>query len=184
MLLGSSSLASSQTFTNTVVQLGSNVISAAPASGVSNPTVALGALTGTPGALLQFIGPATSTAATAAGGTTGSSTPTASNSPTAIITTTTAGTGGAAQPLGIIQSGGTSYATVGLYDWATTDPIDASAGTSPLYDYRRKPSTGLLHHSERKQCQHYQFPAKSGHNRQLDHQWCGILKTNGQQRAI
>jgi autotransporter-associated beta strand protein len=70
----------------------------------------------TTGATVQFVGPATTNSLT-------SSTVAA----TATITTTTAGTG----TLGLICSGaGTAYATVGLYDWASTDTTGGSAGTT------------------------------------------------------
>jgi len=120
----SSGSATIQTFASTAVAGGANVLTIADSAG-GTPTVALGAITPTTGATVEFVGPPTIGAGNAAVAATG------------IFTTTSAGVGGASTPFGLISqpitSGvGINYATVGLYDWATTDPAGApSAGASP-----------------------------------------------------
>ncbi len=117
---GSASSASSQTVGGVTLRAGNSVISAAPVSGANYPTLTLGALPANagPGATIEFIGPATTNSA--------------GNVPaTAIITTTTAGTGSGGN-MGYFGNGDNGgYATVGLYDWATTDTSAGGAGTSP-----------------------------------------------------
>jgi fibronectin-binding autotransporter adhesin len=130
---GNASNVTSQSFASTAITAGQNVITAANGAS-STATISLGAITPTIGATVEFVGPSTSTAATPAGGTNGTAETAASNAATGIITTTTAGAGGASQPLGLLSgagTAGTAYATVGLYDWATTDTTAAGAGSSP-----------------------------------------------------
>ena len=118
-VIGNSAAASSQTFASLAVSSGDNVLSASPASGANYPTVNLGAMTETVGGVVEFIGPATTNALT-----------TNSVPATATITTTSAGGGG----VGLIGGNATTsgdYATVGLYDWASTDTAAGGAGTSP-----------------------------------------------------
>jgi len=128
-VLGSATLANDQAFTATTFTPGPSLVEA---SGANVPTVDLGAVTATTGTLVEFIGPAANTNATAAGGTslTGETALTPAPAATATIRTTTAGaTTGSGPLLGGLTGGiGTSYATVGLYDWAVTqtDPNNAS----------------------------------------------------------
>ena len=100
-------------------------------SGISangSATLTLGAMTPVIGGAVMFNGPATTTYS---GG--NAVTPT-TIAATATITTTTAGLG----TLGLIQNAVTGsyanlgdYATVGLYDWASTDTSAGAAGGSP-----------------------------------------------------
>ncbi|MCX6896596.1 MAG: polysaccharide lyase family protein [Verrucomicrobia bacterium] len=123
-VIGSPTTTSTQTFNGLSISVGTSVISAAPASGTSNPVVALGALTAQLGSTVRIIGPAT----------VGSSGNVAA---TANITTTTAGDGGAAAPFGLLLGSFPAanwtppYVTVGLYDWASTDTTSGGAGASP-----------------------------------------------------
>jgi autotransporter-associated beta strand protein len=127
---GSATTANTQTFANTTLNAGNDIVSAAPVSGSNLPTVNLGALNVGLGATIEFIGAATVTGAT------GTLVPATAN-----ITTTTAGLGGAAQPWGILAGPGNpaagqppanaDYATVGLYDWASTNTAGGGGGTSP-----------------------------------------------------
>ena len=106
---------STETFTSTSFTAatgGQSVISAAPVSGTI-PTVNLGTLTGTQGALVRFDGAAYNSGAssgTTLGGTTVAATATFNTTTNSlaggIITNSTAGSGCGA------------YVTVGLYDWA------------------------------------------------------------------
>jgi fibronectin-binding autotransporter adhesin len=107
-----------QTFASTTLNAGTSMIWAAPAAGINLPTVALNALGANYGATVELQGPATIN---------GSGNVTA----TATVTTTTAGSGanGAIANLGAYGSG--AYATVGLYDWASTETSTGGAGTSP-----------------------------------------------------
>jgi len=151
-ILGNASMATSQSFNGAYTAGGANSINAAPASGNTIPTVNLGALTPSTiatGATLEFTGPATNSGASTAGGTTGTAeaalTPTSPGAvaATAIITTTTEGeqTTEGTGPVGLLVNNqayngsvpaeGIAYATVGLYDWATTDTTAGTAGTSP-----------------------------------------------------
>jgi autotransporter-associated beta strand protein len=121
---GNAGTATSQSFSSTTLNPGQSTISAAPASGANNPTVSLGALTVNYGATVRYIGPATI-------GSGGVSVPA-----TATIKTTTVGSSTAS--LGIFLGEGpaaanptAAYATVGLYDWATTSLANGTAGTSP-----------------------------------------------------
>ena len=123
-IVGSTNAPSSQTFTATTLNSGGSAISAAPISGTNNPTMALAALTQNIGGTLALTGPATvnSSSNTAA---------------TAIITTTSAGAGalGAIGTFGGGSAGnGTkgAYATVGLYDFASTDTAAGGVGASPF----------------------------------------------------
>jgi len=104
---GSAAVASAQTFNGVVLGEGASSISAAPAAGPNIPTLALGALAENIGGTVEFGGPATinSNGGVAA---------------TATITTTTApGAAGVLGGLGLGKLG--AFATVGLYDWATTN---------------------------------------------------------------
>jgi autotransporter-associated beta strand protein len=121
---GNAGTATSQSFSSTTFSPGQSTISAAPASGANNPTVSLGALTVNYGATVRYIGPATI-------GSGGVSVPA-----TATIKTTTVGSSAAS--LGIFLGEGpaaanatAAYATVGLYDWASTSLANGTAGTSP-----------------------------------------------------
>jgi autotransporter-associated beta strand protein len=115
---GSSSAASSQTFGSTAVSSGASIVSAS-ASGSSLPTVALKAITPSAGASVVFNGPATINGSGAVAA-------------TAALTTTTEGstTAGA---YGVLIGGANNnaYATVGLYDWASTYNSAGAAGASP-----------------------------------------------------
>jgi autotransporter-associated beta strand protein len=117
---GNASSASSQTFASYTLNAGGSAISAAPASGVNYPSVVLNGLTENVGGTVEFVGPATINSA-------------GNVAATATITTTTAGTGA----FGAIGGWGTSgkngaYATVGLYDYASTDTTGGSAGTTVI----------------------------------------------------
>ena len=113
-ILGANPGPSSQTFSGTSLSSGANIISAAPTSGTGYPTLTLGAFSFTASSV-QFVGPATTNSS-------------GNVAATATITTTSAGAG----HIGLIQSSaGTAYATVGLYDWASTDLAGGTAGTSP-----------------------------------------------------
>jgi autotransporter-associated beta strand protein len=121
-VVGKANVVTSQTFGNLTLAAGQSVISAAPASGSTIPTVAFGSFTATaPGNLIEFVGPATINAS-------------GSIAATATITTTTAGAGAfgsyynGTNGAGIMAS---AVATVGLYDWATSDITAGTAGTSP-----------------------------------------------------
>ena len=118
-IVGSAAAASSQTFASTTFNTGPSTISAAPASGSNLPTLGFGTL-GSPsyGTTVELQGPATINGA-------------GNVAATATITTTTAGTGtnGAIASLGNYGAG--AYATVGQYDWATTNATGGGAGTSP-----------------------------------------------------
>lgn len=123
-IIGNAGAATSQGFASTTFGPGLSTLSVAPAPGGNNPTVALGALTASYGAAVQFNGPAT----TGSGGI---------NVPaTATITTTTAGSSAAS--LGVFLGEGpnattatAAYATVGLYDWASTSLASGASGISP-----------------------------------------------------
>lgn len=126
ILNGNAGTATSQTFAGVTYNAGASAISVAPASGGSNPTLTLGAPTSVIGGSVMFTGPLTTTYS---GG--NSVTPT-SVPATATITTTTAGAGAfglVAASTGFPTTG--AYATVGLYDWASTDLAGGTAGTSP-----------------------------------------------------
>ncbi|HTQ38104.1 MAG TPA: autotransporter-associated beta strand repeat-containing protein [Pirellulales bacterium] len=119
----------SQTFASTTLNAGASVVSVAPTTGSMGnlPILALGALTYNTGSTVVFNGPATVNG----GGNVAA---------TGIIKTTTAGVAatGAGNGNGVLTSfnnTGTSYAaayaTVGLYDWASTSLTDGTLGTSP-----------------------------------------------------
>ena len=106
------------------------------ASGISasgSATLTLGAMTPTAGGAVMFNGPLTTIYS---GGNSVVATPVAA---TATLTTTTPGNGGAAgAQLGLVDNvaGGATgnfgaYATVGLYDWASTDTGAGAVGASP-----------------------------------------------------
>jgi autotransporter-associated beta strand protein len=105
-VIGNANLASSQTFSSTVISAGNNIVSVGTTN-ANTPRLGLGTLTDTVGGVVEFVGPATigaSNAAVAASGT---------------ITTSTVGAGTGA----LLGNEGTTtgdYATVGLYDWAAT----------------------------------------------------------------
>jgi autotransporter-associated beta strand protein len=144
-LNGSSTLANTQTFGGATLASGASVISVAPASGATVPTLALGALTCDAGATVMFNGPATSTGAsstTGQSGAYGSGTTDGLVAATAKITTT-AGTANqelTGNSTGVTAGSTTAqyaaFATVGLYDYAiviNTSPftvIGASQGTA------------------------------------------------------
>ena len=117
---GNSSSASSQTFNGCTLNAGCSVITAAPASGANNPTIALNALADNAGGMVEFVGPATVGANNS------------SVTATAIITTTTEGNIGV--NLDGIWTGDNSatVATVGLYDWASTDTTRAARRSNPM----------------------------------------------------
>ena len=119
-VIGAAAGGTSQTFGAVTAGIGMDVISAAPASGSNIPTVTLGSFTQSVGGSMEFIGPATIGASNVA------------VPATATITTTTAGNGPASN-FGLLWSNGTrvGIATVGLYDWASTDTTAGAAGTSP-----------------------------------------------------
>jgi rhamnogalacturonan endolyase len=118
-IAGSSNSVSSQSFNGTVIAVGGSIISAAPVSGSNDPTVALGSTTENLGGTIEFVGPATTNSS-------------GSLPATANITTTTAGEGifGAIGGFGYGKNG--AYATVGLYDFASTDTTAGGAGASPF----------------------------------------------------
>jgi autotransporter-associated beta strand protein len=121
-IVGASGVANTQAFASTTFTAGQSTISAAPSSGSTLPTVSLGAITGvtTAGVSVEYTGPATIGASNVA------------VPATATITTTTAGLGAfgayAYNNNNILVNGG---ATVGLYDWASSDTTAGTAGTSP-----------------------------------------------------
>lgn len=109
-ILGNSNSPSSQTFASTTLNDGESVIAAAPGSGANNPTVNLAILTANSGGVVEFNGPATVSA--------GGSNITA----TATVTTANAGfIGSAGDPFFAAM-----YATVGLYDFATTNLLSTN----------------------------------------------------------
>lgn len=126
---GNASSASSQTFASTTLNAGASTVSAAPASGAANPTVALGAITTAAGGVVVLNGPAYSSAPTTASGQTGSAgnaNSTGFQAATATITTTS---GTANDVFESATSGNADYycyGTVGLYDFA------AVTGSSPF----------------------------------------------------
>ncbi len=121
-VVGRSGVTNSQTFSGLALKAGANTITVNK-NGATNVTVALGAITPVPAGLgalgsIVFNGPATINAAGANVVSNGS------------ITTTTAGL----TPSGVLASAirQNAYATVGLYDWASTDLPSGAAGTSPF----------------------------------------------------
>ena len=106
-IIGSAAANNTQTFNGAELDSGNSVISAAPVSGTNLPTVNLGAITELVGGTVELLGPATinSTGTVAA---------------TAILTTTTSpGAAGILGSIGVGKNG--CFATVSLYDWATTN---------------------------------------------------------------
>ncbi len=128
-VLGSASLANDQVFTATAFTPGPSLVQA---SGANIPTLDLGPVTAITGTMVEFVGPANNTNASTAGGTSLTAEAALTPAPvaTATIRTTTAGaTTGSGPLLGGLTGGiGTSWATVGLYDWAVTtaDPNNSS----------------------------------------------------------
>ncbi len=116
---GSTNVGNSQTFAWISLNSGNSVLAAAPASGTNLPTLVLGALAENVGGTVEFVGPATTNSSGIVAA-------------TATITTTTAGGGGG---LGIVGGYGDGengiFATVGLYDFASTDTSAGGAGSSP-----------------------------------------------------
>jgi autotransporter-associated beta strand protein len=114
-VIGIAATNSSQTFNGLTTTPGLSVISAAPVSGTNIPTLFLGnfAANQTPGATIEFVGPATIDI-------NGNPVPA-----TATINTLTAGTGAAGQIGRTANGQNGSSATVGLYDFAATiaDPV-------------------------------------------------------------
>ncbi|MHA3775160.1 beta strand repeat-containing protein [Verrucomicrobiota bacterium sgz303538] len=121
-LIGANGVANTQAFASTIFTPGTSVISVVPASGPTLPTLALNALTFQHGGAVRFEGPAT----------TDGTNPVAA---TGIITTTTAGGGTTGLLRGTSYTGtnpsAAGYATVGLYDWASTSLPDGTAGSTP-----------------------------------------------------
>ena len=125
---GASGTANSQSFTGTTFPAastsvpGQNFIAATNGASGGTATINLGALSVGLGSSIVFNGPATTNA-------------TAPVAATGIITTTTQGQGPTTAGIdGILANGANNndYATVGLYDWASTDLAAAGgAGTSP-----------------------------------------------------
>ena len=107
----------SQSFASTALNPGGSVINL-NGNGANALTNTLGALTATVGGTVEFIGPATMNAS-------GNVAATGTN------LTTTAGTGslGCLGGFGVGQNG--AWATVGLYDWASTDLPGGTAGSPP-----------------------------------------------------
>lgn len=126
----SNSVFSSQTFASTAISAGYNVISAAPASGTNYPNLVLGAISGTVGGVVEFVGPPTTNALLA------TNVMTATNNTTSAAAT---GFGGNASVTG-------DYATVGLYDWAATvaDPVSGNdiVGGSQISGFYTEFGTG------------------------------------------
>jgi autotransporter-associated beta strand protein len=117
---GGSAAADSQTFTGTTLNPGASIIAATNGAG-GTATVTLNGLTVNPGASVVFYGPATTTGGVATA--------------TGTITTTTAGQGQTTvNQDGILETAANNnaYATVGLYDWATTDTTGGAAGTTVI----------------------------------------------------
>ena len=112
-----SSASSSQAFASTTLNAGRSV-----ASATGSATVALGAITYNAGGMVEFVGPATSTAV---------GTGTTTLAATGTITTTTEGNIGVNLDGIMTGSGSAAVSTVGLYDWATTNLGSGGAGTSP-----------------------------------------------------
>lgn len=141
-VIGSASSSNDQAFTATTFTPGPSLVEA---SGANIPTLDLGTLTATTGTMVEFIGPSNNVSATAAGGVNLTPEPALppSTAATATIRTSTGGaTTGSGPILGGLTGGiGTSYATVGLYDWAATetDPNNSSVldivGASQLANF-------------------------------------------------
>ena len=114
---GTNSAAAGQTFAGTAINTGGNVINLT-ANGAASLSASFGALAESPGGTVEFIGPATTnaTAGVPAAGTN-------------YTTTAGSGTGGLLGNFGAGQNG--AWATVGLYDWASTDLPNGTAGASP-----------------------------------------------------
>jgi autotransporter-associated beta strand protein len=97
----------SQSFNGVTLNAGNAVLAAASAAGSPLPVLNLGAISENAGGTVEFIGPATTNASGAVAA-------------SAVITTTTIP--GAAEQLGGMGLGKNgAFATVGLYDWATTN---------------------------------------------------------------
>ncbi len=123
---GNAGAANSQSFTATTFPAasttlpGQNIITATNGVG-GTATLNLGGLTLNSGSSLVFNGPATTNGV-------------GNVAATGVITTTTAGQGPTTAGIYGILAGAAannSYATVGLYDWASTDLAGGTAGTSP-----------------------------------------------------
>ena len=136
-IAGNASSASSQSFSSTTLTAGMSVISVAPSSGSNNPTLTLNGITANLAGTVEYIGPASNTSASTAGGTSGTAEAAlTSASPGAVtatgtITTTSQGNTGV---VGVWTGPGSSaVATVGLYDWATTNLAGSGgSGSSPF----------------------------------------------------
>ena len=118
---GASAIADTQSFTGTTLGAGQNIITAVNGASGGTATMTLSNLTVNPGASVVFNGPA--------------SIPPVWPPPPASITTTTAGQGQTTAGVdGILATGAenNAYATVGLYDWATTDSGATTAGTTVI----------------------------------------------------
>ena len=117
---GGSAATDSQTFAGgTTLNPGQSIIAVTNGASGGTATVNLNGITANTGASVVFYGPASSTAGVVATGT---------------IMTTTAGLGQTtAGQDGILATAAANnaYATVGLYDWASTDIGAVTAGTSP-----------------------------------------------------
>jgi autotransporter-associated beta strand protein len=103
-VVGNLNGSTSQTFASTLFSSGNNIISV----GTNNPTLAIGTIgnNNTAGSTVEFVGPATITSGNA--------------SFTATGTINSSTSGSSVQNYLLTTSGGTAYATVGLYDWAAT----------------------------------------------------------------
>ena len=125
---GNPSPASSQTVNGTTLAFGASLVSVAPASGPTLPTLALGGFAYNAGGAVEFTGPAYNNAVTTTSGQAGSGLQAA----TATITTPSGVVNDALYSSATGVSGGTgnaaeaTFATVGLYDFAIV------TGTTPF----------------------------------------------------
>lgn len=116
-VIGNPSNASAQTFNGTTFNPGMSVVSL---SGSTAPTLTLGTYALTRGSTVEFVGPSEQNVLSGTG-TDGSATATGT------ITTTNSGSGA----VGLVWNASDSaIATVGLYDWASTDTTAGAAGTT------------------------------------------------------
>jgi autotransporter-associated beta strand protein len=115
-VLGNAGSTTTQSFTTTTINSASNVIFAGPGAGSLDPNLSLGTLKGAIGGTLEFVGAATSTAASTASGQSGSGgSGSGFTAATATITATNGGTTSGGTLVNAVNGG---YATVGLYDFA------------------------------------------------------------------
>ncbi len=118
------SASSTQSFGSWAVAAGASTISATGSASVSLATITL-----TAGAGVVFSGPLTTTYATNGSGVI---TPTTVNATGTITTSSTGLTAAVASGGGLLAGGNNTnnYATVGLYDWASTDTAAGAAGST------------------------------------------------------